>query len=124
MFNADEVARFEAGITNHLPQVHSRVFRNVLQMSRQHAAMLVVRVAGAVVEQARALVHDEMVGAVVTSVEEAEVGAIASRCDPPFVRSVFARNQNNASGCALPVPKNTQQNNVLKVLLELFRRMF
>ena len=105
VFDADEVARFEAGITNHLPQVHSRVFRNVLQMSRQHAAMLVVRVARAVVEQARALVHDEVVGAVVTGVEEAEVGAIASRCDPPFVRSVFARNQNNASSCTLPIPK-------------------
>ena len=119
VFNADEVARFEAGIANHLPQVHSRVFRNVLQMSRQHAAMLVVRVARAVVKQARALVHDEMVGAVVTGIEEAEVGAIASRCDPPFVRSLLARNQNNASGCALPVPK-TIQHNTLKALWELF----
>ena len=103
MADADEVARFETRLAQCVAQVLARVFRNRLQVAREQGAVLLVGVAGSVVEQQRALVHHQVVVAVVAAVEEAQVRARASGGDPPLVRRVFARNKDNSSCGALSI---------------------
>ena len=74
MLSSDEVSGLEAGVTEHLSYVRSRVLGHVLATSRQDTDVLVVRVARTVVtDLSIALVQNHVVIAVIAGVQDANV---------------------------------------------------